>query len=1306
MGSSLILNGNAEFNQQINVTGTANLNDNLTVLGETTLSNMLNVSGTAVFNDTVTVTGTATLSNDLNVNGLIALQNTTNAESASSGSLAVAGGVGIAQDVYIGQNLYVQGARPVLPASFGDLQETTVAFLANVASRSIAGFIFPTANVNSFYAQVTVNVTLSAGKLNAQFELTGTQAASGWVLNQKAIGDVVALGVIFNIASDGQIKYTAPSITNFSTGSIKFRANTTTVDGVYTANTSGSIALNYSPLDIGSLDYTICQPLAGTSSGSLAMTIGQKRVYLGNADQSDPTLPLDSEANHGGLVLRGRQDHYFLYDMETQSWITSDNLNIECDNGLYICDNKVLDANKLKIGSRLNQGEIYLGSGEHNTWKIATEPESGDLAFMYRKLDGSWVTKQTFALNNTDTTGLRDTAGNMISYYIEKRGEPLTFPQVYSSGTSGSLSHSLRLSTDDVIVGGRIMKKSVNFEGTWPGPLFKVKPGDTLNLAFKNDIDDFGDLADWNIGPMTEYHKHLHAHIDEDAEVTNWMVHTMPRGMTNLHFHGIHASPQGLGDNVFRMNKPGSILNHSYPIPSDHPGGLYFYHPHAHGESMNMIGRGAAGLIFIEGPYQTRVNNANVQRQFLAFGRLNWKNEAAHDYVSWYDYTAALPTDIYNPNEFGVPQALDAFVPTNYQGPYKFNSDVGKAGGCACGAGTTTHCGVNGCRTITGEITPCGLTDVKWLPLINGQIQPIITIQPGELQVWDYINTTTITFSRFAVEGHDIILVGKDGVPNNISSPDLASAPLDPDFVNTPAGVRLNYFINTSAQRFEFFVVPKAGVTPVNGNEFNVLLQTVEQTELFFNDTEAQTPPAHDYLDAPIPAAGGALEADIVIAKVKYSGSALSSGASNHISKVGDLLPSVASDSTAIPQEDLKEYSYVFAQDYPGYAADWKQDFTITAIVDDGNGKTKVTFDNTGLQHHFHLDDRLHNTVPVQISGTANYNGTFDVLSLVPGDKFSFVLDTPFIATETSGSATYNMYTMETQTLACSVAGASNPTVTCVEPHKLVAGNPVSIGGGVYTVNSVTDAYAFTITTVNDLTPETSMSYETINVQTEYFFHYSKALPNLTGKIAARRLVWFAFNPNPTETGISTWMDGGHYDEAYRLQAHLDTTEEWIMQNWTEVIHVFHIHVNNYQVCAYRDANFGLNVNGGAGYVDKSAVTHTLNPVSTYSNEFLERDIPFNGYEDSTSIPVAQGDPNATAAGVVDATAGHRGEVRIRHTFKDYTGAFFMHCHLLDDQDMGMMKIVEILGNGYTPMPNMDEIPDTGYLTTYQGTPI
>lgn len=49
---------------------------------------------------------------------------------------------------------------------------------------------------------------------------------------------------------------------------------------------------------------------------------------------------------------------------------------------------------------------------------------------------------------------------------------------------------------------------------------------------------------------------------------------------TNLHFHGLHVSPLGDADNVFREVGAGQTASYVINIPVDHSPGTFRYHSH------------------------------------------------------------------------------------------------------------------------------------------------------------------------------------------------------------------------------------------------------------------------------------------------------------------------------------------------------------------------------------------------------------------------------------------------------------------------------------------------------------------------------------------------------------------------------------------------------------------------------------------------------------------------------------------------------------------------------------------------------
>jgi FtsP/CotA-like multicopper oxidase with cupredoxin domain len=53
-------------------------------------------------------------------------------------------------------------------------------------------------------------------------------------------------------------------------------------------------------------------------------------------------------------------------------------------------------------------------------------------------------------------------------------------------------------------------------------------------------------------------------------------------------------------------------------VPYDHPAGLYWYHAHVHGLVTNQVGRGAAGIIYIENAYTDTIAQLGIRHRLMA----------------------------------------------------------------------------------------------------------------------------------------------------------------------------------------------------------------------------------------------------------------------------------------------------------------------------------------------------------------------------------------------------------------------------------------------------------------------------------------------------------------------------------------------------------------------------------------------------------------------------------------------------------------------------------------------------------------
>ena len=84
------------------------------------------------------------------------------------------------------------------------------------------------------------------------------------------------------------------------------------------------------------------------------------------------------------------------------------------------------------------------------------------------------------------------------------------------------------------------------------------------------------------------------------GDILTVTLHNRLSEETNLHFHGLNVSPLNNGDNVFLHIAPTRTFTYQIKIPERHIG-LFWYHPHAHGDVDRQIIGGMSGGILVEG---------------------------------------------------------------------------------------------------------------------------------------------------------------------------------------------------------------------------------------------------------------------------------------------------------------------------------------------------------------------------------------------------------------------------------------------------------------------------------------------------------------------------------------------------------------------------------------------------------------------------------------------------------------------------------------------------------------------------------
>lgn len=126
---------------------------------------------------------------------------------------------------------------------------------------------------------------------------------------------------------------------------------------------------------------------------------------------------------------------------------------------------------------------------------------------------------------------------------------------------------------------------------TLPGPIYRVKKGDTFKLTLKNQLTDAPYSPHDACNPDNQ-------HNDEFPNCFHG------NNVTNFHFHGFHISPMPPHDNIFLTLPPGEeYALTSGVIPPNQAEGTHWYHPHHHGATALQVINGMASAFIVEGEF-------------------------------------------------------------------------------------------------------------------------------------------------------------------------------------------------------------------------------------------------------------------------------------------------------------------------------------------------------------------------------------------------------------------------------------------------------------------------------------------------------------------------------------------------------------------------------------------------------------------------------------------------------------------------------------------------------------------------------
>ncbi len=119
----------------------------------------------------------------------------------------------------------------------------------------------------------------------------------------------------------------------------------------------------------------------------------------------------------------------------------------------------------------------------------------------------------------------------------------------------------------------------LTYNGAYPGPTINIKSGETLKIHFKNSLPETG---------------------------TNILGYE--RGITNIHTHGFHVSPEEPADAAHLHIMSGETYDYVYDTSKQPEGSLCFYHCHVHGLTAEQYWAGLAGCIITQDPSNLLLN--------------------------------------------------------------------------------------------------------------------------------------------------------------------------------------------------------------------------------------------------------------------------------------------------------------------------------------------------------------------------------------------------------------------------------------------------------------------------------------------------------------------------------------------------------------------------------------------------------------------------------------------------------------------------------------------------------------------------
>jgi FtsP/CotA-like multicopper oxidase with cupredoxin domain len=371
-----------------------------------------------------------------------------------------------------------------------------------------------------------------------------------------------------------------------------------------------------------------------------------------------------------------------------------------------------------------------------------------------------WATSaaSVFAQNRTAQACERPAAGSAVAEPADIRSE------------NGVLQVELAFRSS-VDANGRTNFCYVDKNGH-QAPNLRVHPGDTLILALKNEA---GAKSLTLAAPVITHASHAApaGAVSPNTEDAGRAAKQGPQGAlddctggamkqtaaggksTNLHFHGITVPPVCHEDDVLHTAVlPGEEpFEYRFQIPVDEPPGLYWYHPHVHGSTKAQVMGGASGALIVEGIERAKPGLAGLPERVFVIRDQSLLNPNAAPSAN---AGASMP-----------PVVLDA------------DGDAKNTG--------------------TGAGKPALDLSLNFVPVPYPDYPPaMISMKPGERQLWRVLNASAITYLSLQLivhgEAQAVGIVAIDGIPLTDSGV-ASSRVIWQNHLGIPPGGRIEFLV-------------------------------------------------------------------------------------------------------------------------------------------------------------------------------------------------------------------------------------------------------------------------------------------------------------------------------------------------------------------------------------------------------------------------------------------------------------------------------------------------------------------------------